>query len=284
MSEEKWRDLSKLPVDDAVKRKIYTTILTEPKRVEKWHWREIVVTAAVMLLMLFFLTVPTSDRTAAPNEREVYVYLNEGGEGFHAFPTALHTGIKKVTDLELLQQIAQFPQHLQVVDMEFSHEAFETDLLIVEDGQQLRYKLTYDYVMNWDTGEVYAYKAQNETIRWALRDYARADHFIMIPIAMLSAIAISAIYYRYKGVKRPQYPWWASIFPVIFLGYGLYFIYTKLPEEPIFKPYIWLYMLLYGIAQHWTVQKAFTHPVHLRVEKLYVWTLTVVLTIAFTFF
>ncbi|MER2189318.1 MAG: hypothetical protein ABS951_00055 [Solibacillus sp.] len=284
MNDDKWRDLRKLPVEDTVKRKIYKVILAEPAPVSTFNWREIVVTTAVMLLMLFFLTVPTSDRTAAPGQLEAYIYVNEGGEDFHAFPTALYTGIKKVTDPELLQQVAQFPQQLQVVDKDFSHEFFETDLLITEDGQQSRYKLTYDYVLNWDTGEVYAYTEQNENIRWALRDYARTNHFIMIPISMLSAMAVSSIYYRYKRVKRPKYPWWVSIVTVVFAGIGMYFISMKFPYEPIFKPYIWLYLLMFGIVQQWVVQKAFTHPVHLRVEKIYGWTLTLVIAIVLTFF
>ncbi|MER2106003.1 MAG: hypothetical protein ABS949_03610 [Solibacillus sp.] len=284
MRDDKWRDLRKLPVEDAVKRKIYAEILAEPKPVEKWGWREIVVTTAVMLLMLFFLTVPTSDRTAAPGQLEAYIYVNEGGEDFHAFPTALYTGIKKVTDPELLQQIAQFPQQLQVVDKDFSHESFETDLLITEDGQQSRYKLTYDYVLNWDTGEVYEYTVQNENIRWALRDYARTNYMLAFPISLLIAITASAIYYRYKRVKRPKYPFWASLIPGIWAGIGMYFILMKLPYGPIFKPYIWLYLLLIVIIQQLIIQKLFTHPVHLRVEKVYVWILTLVVAIALTFF
>ncbi|MEK4229348.1 hypothetical protein [Solibacillus sp. FSL H8-0538] len=280
------KDLNNLPEEKALKARIYEGIHQPQKKPGFTMWKEACLLIAVAVIALFLVIVPESvpnNQTASgPSVQEIYRYFG-GEEGeFSARSSSLYTSIDKVEDQIVYHFFNNLPQYVQEADGKLG--PYITDVIVMRDGKEERYQVSDEGMLHVDTGKFYSSDSDmyEEVFSRLYSSSGSSWGSILLPIVVIGVGLYSSIFYKRRKLEQVnpfKGNWWLYIFMIVFLIIIVWGIF----DDPLYKPLLVIFALLYGAAIWIATKRSVQSYVAYKFEAVKVIIITITLVIFLLF-
>lgn len=225
-----------------------------------------------VVLASFLLVTSLNDTNQATSDsiKAIYSYKSSGSsDDFRAKPSTNYIGMENVTTdslLFLFENIDELPS----VDPQTKQYTDYQLIVVYENGEQRRFELDDYYLYDVDQDLFYpGFNQLPQAVYYDLRNV----HFVKLPIILLPVLilvvtgAVSLFYSRRK-IELPRHNQSLYVATAIYVLVMIAVFYYALNIGLLYRPFIFVLILLLGYIMWWPIKRGTTNPTILRVEKL----------------
>lgn len=273
--EKQLEQMNHMPEDEQLKGKIRRNLERSPQKPLKMGgsmWKEIGIIAAICCIGLFlFITSTMTDTNQATSTdvEAVYLYNNDYEKGFRARASSLYIGVHDVTN----ENFIRFFERLDDVELLENKKIDRShyDIVVVKNGEQNRYQLTYDYLWDMDNDRFYNMKNHYSTI---ITDSVTSNlynsmggYYMFVPIALLFISISASFFYKRRKLQEPRKLKGRGLIIAIMMSATGLFLAYYINIGPIYKPLLFVCAFIYGYILWWPVGRNVTNMHIRKIEK-----------------
>ena len=229
-----------------------------------------VLVFVVLASFLLFTSLNETNQATSDSIKAIYSYKSSGSsDDFRAKPSTNYIGMENVTTDSLLYLFENIDE-LPTIDPQTKQYTDYQLIVVYENSEQRRFELD-DYYL-YDVDKDIFYPGLNQLSQTVYDDLHDA-HFVKLPIILLPVLILvvtgaASLFYSRRKIQLPRHNQSMYVATAIYALVMIAVFYYALNIGLLYRPFIFVLILLLGYIMWWPIKRETTNPTILRVEKL----------------